>query len=270
MPKQVQISAEVAAVLARATVEANVIKLPPGQLERGLYVDVDKVLKALGGKWDRRAGGHVFAQGIGDQLASALAAGWAVDRKRTIELFETPPDVALRMAQMAAGVSDLIEGPVRMLEPEAGRGRLLAAWQENIEVNGRDEILAIDIDAANCEAVCLQGIATEVICGNFLSIEPPADPARRADVIIMNPPFATRADIAHVTHAFRWLRPGGILVAIMSPHWTFASGRAAQEFRDAIYGPPAHEATWEQLPDNTFRGEGTGVSAGILSLRKPA
>ena len=45
----------------------NVLFLPQddnGQaipLDRKLYMKVDKVLKALGGKWDRRVGGHLFS-----------------------------------------------------------------------------------------------------------------------------------------------------------------------------------------------------------------
>jgi len=266
MARGVTISPEVKAVLERSTVDGKVVRLPDGQLERSLYAAVDKVLKALGGKWDRRAGGHVFADGIGAELSDALSSGFAVDRKKTIELFETPALIAATLADIAASHSGWGQQIVTILEPSAGRGRLLAAWNDALP--GRcddDNVIAIDIDAANCDAVRQQGIATMIVCGNFLALEP-GQLYPLADVILMNPPFANTADIAHVTHAYqRWLAPGGILVAIMSPHWTFAEDAPSRAFRALMASAGGED---QRLPSGSFKAEGTGVETVIVTLRK--
>lgn len=266
MARGVSISPEVKAVLERSTVDGKVVRLPVGQLERSLYTAVDKVLKALGGKWDRRAGGHVFAAGIGGELADALSNGVAVDRKKTIELFETPADIAAIMATRVAQhfVDHDISYP-RVLEPEAGRGRLIAAmwraWQEPV-----DAMIAIDIDAANCEFLREQGDCTLIICTDFLAAD--ADEYGDVDAVLMNPPFSRNADIAHVTRAYeQWLAPGGILVAIMSSHWTFAEDAPSRAFRSLM---EVVGGEYQRLPSGSFKAEGTGVETVIVTLRKAA
>lgn len=264
MARGISISPEVKAVLERSSVWGNVVRLPDGNLERPLYAAVDKVLKALGGKWERRAGGHVFAAGIGAELTEALARGVAIDRKKTIELFETPEEIAAMMAtRVAQHFEEHNISYPRILEPEAGRGRLIAAmwrsWQEPV-----DAMIAIDIDAANCEFLREQGDCSLIICTDFLT----ADAAQYGDVdaVLMNPPFGRNADIAHVTRAFEhWLAPGGILVAVMSPHWTFAQDAASRAFRslmDSVGGE------YQRLPSGSFKAEGTGVETVVVTMRK--
>jgi hypothetical protein len=55
-----KISNDVANVLANSCVEENRLFLPPEQLDRKLYVSVNKVLEAIGGKWNRREKAHLF------------------------------------------------------------------------------------------------------------------------------------------------------------------------------------------------------------------
>jgi predicted RNA methylase len=269
MPKSIDISPEVEAVLARATVvDGNVVKLPDEQLDRALYTAVDKVLKALGGKWDRRAGGHVFNRGIGDALTAALTAGRAVDQRRTMEQFFTPPALADRVAHLAQ-----IRAGHHVLEPEAGSGRLvLAALALGATVT------AVELDRDLIGAGGKEGkgdglldIATRhhgdlfIFGADFMAWTPAS--RLPIDRVIMNPPFGKGADMAHVRRAFDFLRPGGRLVAIMSPHWTFAASSAAQEFRAFV---KTRWGDWVELEPGTFKGEGTGVNAGLLILNKPA
>ena len=47
-------------ILAECKVEGNVLYLPGIQLERSVYLEVNKVLEALGGKWNRKIKGHEF------------------------------------------------------------------------------------------------------------------------------------------------------------------------------------------------------------------
>ena len=54
----------------------------------------------------------------------------------------------------------------------------------------------------------------KVINRDFLTMKPGDIP--QVDKIIMNPPFDRGGDCDHVRHAFQFLKPGGVLVAVMS------------------------------------------------------
>lgn len=259
--RSIEISDQVADVLRRSRIEQFLVVLPE-QLERKAYEAVDKVLKALGGKWNRKMAGHLFPADIRQPIEQALRDGSAIDRKKTLELFQTPEELALRMAAI---VEDRMANGIRILEPSAGMGRLLWALSRSYSLE-EVELLAIDIDAANCEHLRVQGIATEVICGDFLDLA--CQIGKQADVILMNPPFGDCADITHVTHAYTsWLASGGVLVAIMSPHFTFAEDRKSVAFRDLMASLPYGSAVVD-LPAGTFKGEGTQVSTVLVTMRK--
>lgn len=259
MPKQVTITPEVRAVLERgAWAEGGTFHLPEGHLERPLYEACDKVLRALGGKWDRKARGHRFAADKRQALEDALNSGVAVDQKRTLEQFFTPPEVAQRAAHyLDIGHTDVR----RVLEPSAGAGALVRALRD-YEV---EQIVMVEIDPALADALSDQaGPDDVVICADFLSWEPhPLSPP--IDAVLMNPPFGNGADIAHVTRALHYLRPGGVLVSVMSPHWTFAKDRASEAFRGLVND---HSHDWTPLPEGSFRASDTGVNTGLLTIRK--
>jgi 16S rRNA G1207 methylase RsmC len=79
----------------------------------------------------------------------------------------------------------------------------------------------------------------------------------------MNPPFAKQADIAHVTHAHQFLKPGGLLVAVMSNSVTFRGGRVAEGFRALL---AEVGGSLEPLPEGSFQVSGTGVNTIIATL----
>lgn len=258
--KKVTIPADVAAVLTRATTEGNIVRLPEGQLERGLYVAVDKVLKALGGKWNKGAGGHVFASGIGEQLATALADGHVVDVKKTLEQFFTPAGLADRMVTLAR-----IKPGDLVLEPSAGNGALLRAIRAagaacrayEIDPALRDGLRAEFFPwlSGSMPAELLR--QADAVGGDFMLVD--AEP--EFDAVVMNPPFSRNQDVRHVRRAFDWLRPGGRLVAIMSEHAAFSQDRESFEFMSWV---DDMGASFEPLPDATFRESGTMVSTRLL------
>lgn len=251
-------------VIAAGRWEGETYFLPDRQLDRPLYQKVDKALRALGGKWDRKARGHVFPADMREQLQAALSAGEVVDTKKTMEQFFTPSQVAeklmLHLHNTAEGRS--LEG-MQVLEPSAGEGELV----QNLLDRGA-RVTAIELDGDLCQRA-LSGFekrwGIEVIGGDFLAFDEGIDDPW-ADAVAMNPPFGGGADMDHVSHAYKFLKPGGRLVAIMSPHWTFAEGKKAKAFRafsESIGGQ------WHPLEDGSFKSSGTGVSSGILVLDKP-
>ena len=253
--KSITIPPEVTAVLSTATCQGNVVQLP-AQLDRKLYEATDRVLRALGGKWSKRAGGHVFPGEVdaAAALADALGTGSVIDRQKTLQLFETPPDLAARLAsELPAGAT--------VLEPSAGTGRLVGAAL----AAGAQRVQAVELDAANCKAIIERYTpGAEVRQANFLTLTPPDLPP--ADAVLMNPPFKAGLDIQHVQHALQMLKPGGSLTAIMSPHAFHAQNRAARDFRALV---AELGGTVETLPAGTFKLEGTNVESRIIRLRKP-
>lgn len=261
MPKQVEIAPDVRAVLERGTwPDPAIFRLPDGQLDRKLYEGVNKVLIALGGKWDRKAQGHRFAADARQALETALADGVAVDKKRTAEQFFTPVAIARQLTDLMG----LPRADVRhVLEPSAGGGALVQALLEiGVEYL---TIVEQDADLVTALADRLPHCSGGVWAADFLSWQPSA--ALPIDAVAMNPPFGNRADIAHVTRALHFLRPGGVLGAIMSPHWTFAESSVAQAFRGLVN---EHSHAWHPLPEGSFRESGTGVNSGILIIEKGA
>jgi hypothetical protein len=69
----------------------------------------------------------------------------------------------------------------------------------------------------------------------------------------------------HVRHAFKFLKPGKILTAIMSPAFQFHQSKKAQQFRDWL-----RELNWAEkaLPEGTFKESGTGVNTVMLVIQK--
>ena len=74
------------------------------------------------------------------------------------------------------------------------------------------------------------------------------------DRVVMNPPFGHGADIEHIKHAYRKLKPGGRLVAIC------ANGPRQQEVMGEIC------SAWIELPAGSFKEQGTNVNAAIVVL----
>ena len=49
------------AILSSAAINDNAIFLNCGQIERKQYIEVNKVLEAIGGKWKRQNKGHILS-----------------------------------------------------------------------------------------------------------------------------------------------------------------------------------------------------------------
>ena len=86
--------------IPRANPECTVVRIRE-LLHRADYLAINKILAALGGKWDRREQGHVFSTDAQPLLEEALGNGEAVDQKRSLEQFDTPTELARRMVELA-------------------------------------------------------------------------------------------------------------------------------------------------------------------------
>jgi 16S rRNA G1207 methylase RsmC len=76
------------------------------------------------------------------------------------------------------------------------------------------------------------------------------------DAVCMNPPFKMGADIRHILHAFGMLVNGGLLVSLC-----YNGVRQNAKLKPLC-------ATWELLPEGSFRSEGTDAEVVLLTMRK--
>jgi predicted RNA methylase len=251
------ITPEVKDVLLRSVITGTGLTLP-SQLDRALYEKVNKVLLAAGGKWNRSAKAHIFTADPRDILGLALATGTITDealaKQKDLQQYFTPKDIAAQLARKA----DVRNG-MTVLEPSCGTGNLMAAVLATMESHTKyDQVEGYEIDPVVAKEASALGV--KVVVGDFLA----QAPRPVFDRVVMNPPFANGRDMQHVSHALQFLKPGGKLVAIMSPAWTFHSSALAQGFRTAVL---AMVHKWEELPANSFKESGAGVNTGILTLQ---
>jgi precorrin-6B methylase 2 len=258
--KTLDISPEVRAVLDQCTFTETSVILPNVMLARPLYEAVNKVLDAAGGKWNKKAKAHLFPKGVRplSVFTTALAKGEIVHEKKSRQAFYTPPEVAALVAKRAEiGQHDTV------LEPSAGEGALVVAALGAQPALG--SVIAVENDpraAGLLREVFSANPRVQVVESDFLKFEARAT----ADRVLMNPPFADGQEVAHVRHAFRFLKPGGRLVAIMSPAITFRTDERYTELRDWLNANTEDRAL-EELPENSFRESGTNVRTILLSCR---
>lgn len=240
-------------ILAECRAEGNVVYLPDRQLERADYEAVNKVLSALGGKWNRKAKGHVFDYEPEDALEEVVLSGEYSDVKKEFQFFETPKDLAQKLCDMAEITSDC-----SVLEPSVGKGRIA---DEIIKRNPKDlRCYEINKDLEKF----LSEKEYSVNFGDFLTA---SEEEVNADRIVMNPPFSKQQDIDHVYKAFEVLNPDGILVSVMSTSHTYRTNRKSELFRDFLEMTGAEV---EILPEGTFKESGTMVRSCIVKIRKAA
>lgn len=238
-------------------------------LSRTLYQEADKVLKRLGGQWVRGKGTK-FAVDPHAAIGSILADGRYVDL-RDHGFFPTPDEIVEKLVEWA----DVRYG-MRCLEPSAGMGAIASLLAHIV---GIENVRCGELLPECRKHLIEQGYRVD---GNpdFLTWKEPApyDSTSLHDRVVMNPPFANLADVDHVQHAFQFVKPGGRLVAVTSPSWTFRQERKAQQFKvivqrfnawPKIDGRPVDALPFESLPEGTFKEAGTDVRTVVVVLDKP-
>lgn len=243
---------EVLNVLSACQCEGNNLTLT-GQLDRNLYSRTNKVIEAAGGKWSRKAKAHVFDIDAAERIEQIILTGDVVVPKDDFEFFPTPPDVVRHVIHLA----DIRDG-MRVLEPSAGQGAIAKASYDaaaNVMID-MYELMPANNDALHALNLRLSGIGKPV---DFLTVEP----APVYDRVVMNPPFGRQADIKHVTHALKFLKPDGLLVSVMASSVTFRSNKLTSDFRQLIEERGGHI---EELPEGAFKSSGTMVNTVIVVI----
>lgn len=165
--------------------------------------------------------------------------------------FPTPGSVIERML-------DYIDSdePFTVLEPSAGTGAILDAV-----TNKYQNVETVVYEINPTLASILVGKEYPVIQANFMHIEA----AESVDYVLMNPPFENLQDVEHVQHAFKFLRPGGRLIAIMSHSGFSRQDKKAAAFRSWLEG---HKWERNDLPEKSFASSGTQVNTILVIIDK--
>jgi len=246
-------------ILSTAEIDGNVLRLTCGQLDRKDYVAVNKVLEAMGGKWNRKLSGHVFENDPTDVLDDIILTGEVTDAKREFQAFYTPETVATRLVELAN-----IQDGEFCLEPSAGKGHILRFMTEYDCDIDYCEIMKYetgDITSASNEWSIGKARVNHK-ADDFLTYEP----GEVYDKVIANPPFSKQQDIDHVSHMIDCCKPGGRVVTIMSPGFTFRQDKKTKAFRDKL-DTCAHYETHE-VESGAFKESGTMVKTVILVINK--
>lgn len=236
-------------ILSDCTIDGNIVRLPEGQLDRGIYEQVNKCLTDIGGKWDKRKAikGHLFDDDPTELMENLINSGVTESIKQKLQFFETPPEMAQRMVELAE-----IKLGDTILEPSAG----LAGIAKFLP---RENLLCVEFD--HNRDMALTNMGYDSIECDFLGYTPHF----LFDRVVMNPPFSKQQDISHVLHAWSMLEDGGIMVSVVSASAFFRTNKKSIEFQQWLQ---QNNADIYDNQDDAFKASGAMVRTKIIKARK--
>lgn len=189
---------------------------------------------------------------------------------RNFGFFPTPEDAAAKVIEEARLFRQKDAPPLTILEPSAGTGNLARLAAEATCQHYREPgkwrsgvVDCVEIQPNLVAGLRMSGLYRRVTHADFLTLQP--DESALYDRVVMNPPFDRERDIDHVMHAMKFLKPDGLLVAIMSAGTEFRETRKSEAFRAYM---EKLNAKWQDLPRGTFASVGTNCNTVILTVRK--
>lgn len=237
-------------ILKQGNIEGNTYYLPKTQLERSKYDAVNKVLVALGAKWNKKANGHVFDYDITESFNQVLETGIVTDWKKSTDFFYTPEAVVHEILGLLP--YNMLE-TIDILEPSAGQGHILDIVRSDFKYA---DLHCVEQNPMHCERLKEKGY--NPICNDFMNIEP-----FEVDAVLMNPPFTY--EMEHIQHAFKFLNDNGILITICSGGILTKSTKKGKEFKQWFDSVGGYDYL---LPANSFKECGTSVNTKMLVITK--
>lgn len=244
-------------ILNSGRVEGNKFYMPQIP-DRKLYLSVNKVLENLRGKWDKKAKAHVFTEDVEEKIIEAINTGQVEDiigAKKLNQYFPTPKGIVEEMIEWAC-----LEDKDIVLETSAGQG---AIAEEIFKVT--DKVILFEIDKDNIEALKKKRFSVNEV--DFLSYTSPFD--RKVDKVIQNPPFhlpgRAQADVDFCFHAWKFLKPGGIIVSIVSESPFFRENSKSREFRNWLL---ENNGESRKLDSGAFKESKTMVRTRMIKVVK--
>lgn len=183
------------------------------------------------------------------KLARSDSAPKAVS---SFQLFQTPADTADGIVNAIVQHYGTIDG-LRILEPSAGLGRIYKA----IRRASLSAFVVLVEQSADCCGELYRLIEADanaqLIQADFLTVD-----AERiggpVDAVAMNPPFTRGADRAHCNHASGLTKPNGLVSSLC-----YNGVQQNKKIKPLC-------SSWEVLPADTFKAEGTRASVVKLAI----
>ncbi|MCL1995153.1 MAG: class I SAM-dependent methyltransferase [Defluviitaleaceae bacterium] len=255
-----KISQDILEVLERCTIQDNTLFLPDEQLDRAMYTKVNKCLENIGGKWNRKAKGHLFDHDPTDGLENMITTGETTDFKKVFQFFPTPRAVAGQMCKLAE-----LDEDSKVLEPSIGKGDLADVVCEQ----GIMQLVGVEINK-DMGKYLREKPYKSLVGVDFLTLA--YDPSRedllgckKFTHVIMNPPFAKQQDLDHIRAAYEMLKPGGILVSVATTSWQWRKNKKTMEFRKWLSGLDYRVI---EVPPGAFKESGTMIATVILKIHR--
>ncbi len=250
---------DVLEVISKATVEEVDDKFHlklQGELDRSLYLAVNKHLKALGGAWKGgKVSAHIFEEDPRPMLEGLVQNGeMKVDNE---DYFPTPESVVQQMVALAGMRNCSFLTATEILEPSAGEGAICDALVR-MGYAHKSRISVYELN--DKRRARLQDKGYHVEGADFF------DCKKRYACILMNPPFTNSADVDHVLHAWNLLKPNGFLVSVMANGQTWTSDRQKLAAFRALVSEYGYIMT---LPKGAFKESGTAIDTVLVFLKKP-
>ncbi len=242
---------EVIEILKKGFIKGNVYYLPSIKLERNLYEKVNKVLLAMGAKWNRKEQGHIFEYDIASMLQYVIKEKKVTDWKKNTDFFFTPKEVVYTMLGL---VQFYKFEKFNVLEPSCGQGHILDLLKEEFP---NAQITCIEQNPLHCEKLREKGYSP--IQQDFLKTKV----EQTMDVILMNPPFSDEDN--HIQHAYEFLKEDGIMISIASAMVLDRENKKGQAFKKWFQEVNGYDY---KLPANSFKDSGTGVNTKMLVFMK--
>jgi hypothetical protein len=175
--------------------------------------------------------------------------------------FPTPSQVVSRMLELAD-----IKAGMTILEPSVGKGSIIDGIKDaHSDLFPSLKFVLCELSYTLRQILEAKGYK-DVIDADFLTVNPVA-----VDRVIMNPPWgkdAKESAAEHIQHAYKFLKPGGRLVAICDEGCFFRSFKRDEEFRLWLRSQGAED---ERLEPGAFLKSDvqTGVNCRIVVIDKP-
>lgn len=255
-----ELTIEAIDTLKNATVSGTVVKLPEGQLDRKVYLEVKQRLELIGGSWKGgNVGGFVFQEDPTEML-NQIANGEKRNIKKEYQFFATPAALADNLVDLAdMKVTDAeTDDDVNILEPSAGQGAIIKAIAKKAKTI---TVFCYELMPIN-QSFLKKMNNVKLIGDDFLQHS-----QGHFNYIIANPPFSKNQDIDHIKHMYRFLSPKGTLVSIASNHWQYSSNKKEKGFSEWLESVNAEIIPIEP---GAFKESGTSVAGCIIKIVKAA